>query len=1472
MPCDKFGAYLAKQMECIKEGIGCYFEDMATQECISAKIFSRLSADQMEEIFGCRLKEAGYNFGFGIKSSLLEIQKKIKRQLNRHSFEEKAVLRKFDTPTENLTYTKCTVKPSTGNLLTPAHVFVCPIVQNQYNTAFMAKEVIRFALACINGKKNGTIHFGIKEGSCGAADIVGIPTAKFGNVKQLDEEISASIQNCCDKRNRSVFARCIRPVQAIPVEDGLIVLEVDIVPFSGHIKDPCISIKYPPKGFQRQKCFLFKENTINTIENSKYESVSMDFEQLLNERTQLEKNTAVPNTDITSKVSQKLTRLLTGGNKYVTDAYIPIICSGDMSACKNEFDICNHLFSMATAFTSATAVFDFNSSVELRNGVERGNTYFLVKMAEDYSTKRPRRESDLVGDSSIWLYSNGNEELGKDKMTSEMWYEYRLGGVKNALQQLRQEIPFKRGLMIFLVFQKTIEYDPMLEIARESLLTIFKDECIVIAENEDILGEWRKEMKGKLTKQDFEGKIVTGLSWEEVSVIFQSVFKPHKDVLYKFPDSKGRIIEMTSREKDEIQFQDIDLVDGNAEEHCRLQEEDETDEHCRLQRSNEQEQFYKGNKVTWWNFYYSTQVGKRDAYESHLKNIMEKLTSNDSRDRYETHRIEHHPGAGGTTVAFHLLWHFSQITRNPADAYRCCIVKRISDRTADEVYRFQGFKERDISEAKPVIVLVDNKTEEHVNILKDKVDEIAYKKGSPGKLFCLLMFVTRVPVSYISSNKIVEHNLSKREKMWFQNKFEELQKSSGVRVDTLIAFNVMRSSFDETVIEEITQRLVSETNDKERQLLGYLSVICSFDSDNAVPEPVFDSVMLNKTYDPNTLTLIECINRPFGIVASEKERRAMRKIERETWNVNLSNAMQLLITHRMINRGSYSFNGVCLLSQPLAKAVMKYIMEILRKSFQDMTMDLLELAAQNSMETNQMSKHFLQIVCSLFTCRETFTDKKGENKVAKFSPLILQLEEQQEGERAEEANGRVVDVFTNCFTITKNAMVGQQLTRFYIHIKDYEAAEETVQRCLKLLPNNSYLLDTYGQIYKTKMELNFVGMSNSKMKNADAVECIDLAFKAVEKFRLAQEASTFNDVNTTLNSNCFYMEVTTVLYLLENFSKLECFDEKSFWAFLNDSEFCVETSSYKEIMQKSQALEEFRRGRDLQLHVEKSLRTLEERAYMTRELSPVFTPSKDILLLRPREKYEMFYGSKEHTSQFEFLYGVGLKLLMRAYSKEETKPKLERRVEEAESRIRNRDTVEIERDLLVFIGYHIIRISKQQNAPNLRLYRQLVNYSTQLYDIQRKKVKKERRYVEAYLYYALLHWILPERASSGIENMSHPDVYKSLLSEWKEVYMQNNYIKSTDQLLKVTPKIYFALGRGNPGNDIVDLECLRKLWRIDMQRHGRKMKEVRTDNHWYHPIFEERLHRLSGTVESNGKSIITEVTLMLTNLTLMFIF
>jgi hypothetical protein len=93
----------------------------------------------------------------------------------------------------------------------------------------------------------------------------------------------------------------------------------------------------------------------------------------------------------------------------------------------------------------------------------------------------------------------------------------------------------------------------------------------------------------------------------------------------------------------------------------------------RMKFSVEKEiQFYKGNKVDWFNFHFQDQVLKRHCFDRLKQTIGNILHGTQGSNRQSkiisTVIISHEPGAGGSTLARHILWEFRAL-------YRCAIVK-----------------------------------------------------------------------------------------------------------------------------------------------------------------------------------------------------------------------------------------------------------------------------------------------------------------------------------------------------------------------------------------------------------------------------------------------------------------------------------------------------------------------------------------------------------------------------------------------------------------------------------------------------------------------------------------------------------------------------------------------------------------------------------------------------------------------------
>jgi hypothetical protein len=58
-------------------------------------------------------------------------------------------------------------------------------------------------------------------------------------------------------------------------------------------------------------------------------------------------------------------------------------------------------------------------------------------------------------------------------------------------------------------------------------------------------------------------------------------------------------------------------------------------------------EFYRGNKVSWWNFYYESHVLKRNCFDN-TRSKIENVLKYPKKQKYNilTFYLEHEPGAG----------------------------------------------------------------------------------------------------------------------------------------------------------------------------------------------------------------------------------------------------------------------------------------------------------------------------------------------------------------------------------------------------------------------------------------------------------------------------------------------------------------------------------------------------------------------------------------------------------------------------------------------------------------------------------------------------------------------------------------------------------------------------------------------------------------------------------------------------------
>ncbi|CAG11432.1 unnamed protein product, partial [Tetraodon nigroviridis] len=177
--------------------------------------------------------------------------------------------RPFDQEATDFVYVKHRVlQPESGafNLISPCHEYksflTAATLDRTRLQAKFAREVLKFAIGCMNIRSNGTIHFGVADSKESTdythGEIIGIPVEE----KDIYVDTLNYIERCVPTDSSHVH-QCVRSPRFIEVMDQKgteksFVVEVDVVPSLSIVKNKVYAVRLPN----------FKEST-NKVEFEK---------------------------------------------------------------------------------------------------------------------------------------------------------------------------------------------------------------------------------------------------------------------------------------------------------------------------------------------------------------------------------------------------------------------------------------------------------------------------------------------------------------------------------------------------------------------------------------------------------------------------------------------------------------------------------------------------------------------------------------------------------------------------------------------------------------------------------------------------------------------------------------------------------------------------------------------------------------------------------------------------------------------------------------------------------------------------------------------------------------------------------------------------------------------------------------------------------------------------------------------------
>lgn len=1459
--------------------------DTLEEEEVNGEIFMNLRMDETAQLFP--------NLKFGKRKKIILIRDDLKEKEEKGELfdedgceniqagtdeEERKVDQLFSEKFRE-TFRKfgCTVKDSENylqnsalisnrvslqSLLDPLHKFLYEQVDEQGIPDWIAKSAMPFIAACLNERANGTIHFGIAplESEIEVKGTInGIPVDR----KRVIRRFYSILRSYFYEDDFESVCKCICQPQFIPVtvpKDGaeesrrhLYVVEIDIIPSATFTEDNVFFIRQKDVdgGKIKSVFFRFKKGSTEPITGA--DEDLRNYMTVKSKLTLERKNQEEKPLDNKPKENQrqKFLDLFSAGFETVKDEIHPVLLLSPLDSNLGEQFVAENFEFINDIDPEVIFDFDFcNENKGMYRFVEEEQEQCLKvfttdsfdKNSEEHTEKKDSYHNMLEDLKRTpikpWIFCNGYSPLDKEPLKRYAWKQQRIEGFKEAVRFFSDEIPAGRAIVIFLLFSKN--YDILLD-AAEEVISKFKGHWLLFAETEQIASHWKKELLHRqcVDKKALDHRCIIGITWKSVNLMIKEVIGSKKQGECLIPMANGSICHL--REKIKRELFDLEILSANE---CDNDLEIMNDlEKRKEQRKMVEENFFKGACVTWWNLWFEgDHVLKRSIHANFLKKVKDACSKSDNEDESKVSRVKlyHQPGAGGTTSAMQVLWDLRK-------EYRCAVVRHISDLTCEQIEKLRKYEETETP--KPPIILIDNGDEEKVISLCAHLANrarIALRRSEDHcKVFCVLLLCERRPnlPPFVNEFSVqLRHDLEKSELDWFQKKGDTLQKQylneNGIDPRLLLSFNLLKENFNPDYRKEIIQQFVDNiTDEKEMCLLRYLSLMNSFDLDfQSVPVSAFDLLMTDRKHTPqqqrNPIS-------SFGIVSTQTHMR------NRGWEVQLTQSLLVLINRSGSVNYRAHLKGLYIINQLFAKEIFMYIQGQMKLKTSELMLDFLD--SPMFLSYNKSLQVLQKIVGDILKKRQTLDINRRE----KFSPLIKDILSHESADKAAE-------VLERGFELLKDPMVAQQAARLYYIHKNWVKAEHFAQIATGMKPENSFLWDTYGQIFKTQLKEMYMECSQkSEMLGDDEVRlAVHILSKAIEKFKFEQKASE-KEYYSKNTDNGYFAEIATIITFLDllHFHP-DTNDMDILRKFLVDPKYIPPslTNFNPKIIQFIKALNA--RTSFVMRFIDERISQLKWGVYS--DLLSII-PDQRKMLFDLKENLDKYFGEDSNDiphlgscEEIEFvrrrirkLGGSSLKVIIDLRTDENGREKLQ--------------TIEnllLEKvlpqefslpDLITLVSARVIR--NLNSNGHEKEFIEILLWSKQAYEMAISQ-KETHIYLEPFLYLVLFHWQTENRNKYAKEICPVQQV-EDAIKQWKLAYNQK-YPRQKDETNPYQRKetTYFYLGKGVQFAEIVYYEDLFQ------DEHGSRYRKG--DSIWQEPAIRRRLHRIKGTLKPNGLEVMVQ--------------
>ncbi|KAL2101093.1 hypothetical protein ACEWY4_002854 [Coilia grayii] len=1001
----------------------------------------------------------------------------------------------------DFTYVKHNVlQPESGviDLISPCHEYksfaVAAALDRTRLQAKFAKEVLKFGAGCMNIRSNGTIHFGVMDSRDDAGyvhgEIIGVPVLE----KDIYVDALDHIERAFSSGDGEHVRQCIRPPQFIEVIDinsyeKRYVVEVDIVPAISVVKNRVYSVRLPNFKEKSNKV-EFEKETIYRRTGSKTEPVSdqNEFYQRVRDRDiqreKSEQSCIESNPDVSHDLGRKLTMLITSGKKIIEKEKWYILVTNKFG--KQDLTSIDFLLNM-----KIFSVFDFDPDSKVSGLCSEylkhhaANLHFMQNYKIPTGMSISEFESHLhLFEQTSWIFCNGRSDFkGNEAQCDEMtWIKTRMTLLRDCVSVVCKQILPKGTFLVVFLLTSPVE-KPLLHTFYEFFTDMEGHEDIIcISESEENFLKWQSFTEGSCGADTVNRSSVVGMKMSHINATLQRIQPMTSRPTKLLPVYVKGECNLETREEERMYSLEILSVN-----HC-----DETSlDFAEDQKEDIERQFYHGGRVNWLNFWLADKrfVGdiiKRDAYHDISSLIQDNLKRNAEQPPICCLNIYHHPGSGGSTVARQVLW-------NSRKVLRCAVVKPSYSPSlvAEHGFQLREYEEKDMQNCLPVLLLLEDCDREYLDDLRNELEAaVTTKKIARGTLCFILLTCRRShnPERMCKEspleNVAVTHKLSVEEKRHFATKRQTLEQR--YEPEFILTFVLMSEEFNHQKIVKYVQQFVTH-------------LLQGIDHESMVTRLIRYVALLNTYVQNSFISQSHC--EALLAISIHLDRFRQHAFER-----SLSEQAKLVFIHLRDDR-TY-IQSVRIIHPLVAKEILH---QLLGKQLQsDLALDLLR---EDVLFEHRFGRDdYVKFLRALFIRRSRVS--KGDESDSFFSPLIEYV---QENESPDKAIVLLKEAYTR---FNKDAFFAQQLARLcYVH-DQFEDAKRWADVAASKMPNNSYILDTRGQVYRRWFAAKSKALDKVTKTPENTADAIETALNALECFQHCERAA-IADVETMNNSGFF---------------------------------------------------------------------------------------------------------------------------------------------------------------------------------------------------------------------------------------------------------------------------------------------------------------------------------------------------------------